>query len=66
MAELWVLNDQQVAELVSFEENMHWIEQAFVELSLGKSLLFPVVRERIAGHNGIFGIKSGYIETQNL
>ena len=66
MAELWVLNDQQVAELVSFEDNMHWIEQAFVDLSLGKSQLFPVVREKIARHNGIFGIKSGYIETQDL
>lgn len=66
MAGIWVLNDQQVYELVSFEENMRWIEQAFVEFGLGQSQVFPVVREKIAKHDGIFGIKAGYLEKQEM
>lgn len=64
MSEMIVLNDQQVAELVSFDENMRLIEQAFGEYSRGKSYAYPVVREKIDKHGGIFGIKSGYIEQQ--
>ncbi|MDR3563988.1 MAG: ornithine cyclodeaminase family protein [Negativicutes bacterium] len=64
MAEVIVLNDQQVESLVSFEENLRMIEQAFGDYNLGKSHAFPVVREEIKRHQGIFGIKSGYLETQ--
>lgn len=66
MAEIIVLSDQDVAGLVSFEENMRLVEQAFADYSDGKSHVFPVVREEIAKHNGIFGIKSGYLETQEV
>lgn len=64
MAEVIVLDDQQVASLVSFEENVRMIEQAFGDYNRGKSHAFPVVREEIKRHQGIFGIKSGYLETQ--
>jgi alanine dehydrogenase len=64
MAEVIVLDDQQVESLVSFEENVWMIEQAFGDYSRGKSHTFPVVREEIKRHQGIFGIKSGYLETQ--
>jgi alanine dehydrogenase len=66
MADVVVLNDRDVEELVSFSENLRMIEQAFGDYTLGKSHVFPVVREDIARYKGIFGIKSGYLETQNI
>jgi len=65
MTEIIVLNDQEVAGLVTFEENLRLIEQAFSEYSLGKSHAYPVIRESVEKHGGIFGIKSGYIEAQD-
>jgi len=66
MTEVVVLTDQDVEKLVSFSENLRMIEQAFGDYNTGKSHVFPVVRERIETHNGAFGIKSGYLETQNI
>ncbi|WP_371362226.1 Delta(1)-pyrroline-2-carboxylate reductase [Sporomusa rhizae] len=66
MSEIIVLTDQDVASLISFDENMHMVEQAFHDYSLGKSYAFPVVREEITKHTGIFGIKSGYLESQDV
>ncbi|HMM21864.1 MAG TPA: ornithine cyclodeaminase family protein [Selenomonadales bacterium] len=66
MAEVIVLNDQDVEKLVSFEENLKLVEQAFADFSRGKSHVFPVIREKIAKQQGIFGVKSGYLETQNV
>ena len=66
MAELIVLNDQEVAGLVSFDVNMRMIEQAFSDYSQGKSFAFPVIRESIKKHGGFFGIKSGYLEEQEV
>lgn len=66
MGQVILLNDQEVASLVSFEENMRMIEQAFSDYNQGKSHVFPVVREPITKHDGIFGIKSGYLETQGV
>lgn len=64
MAEIVVLNDHDVETLVSFDENVRMIEKAFGDYNMGKSHVFPVVREEVAKHRGIFGIKSGYIEEQ--
>ncbi len=64
MAEIIVLNDQEVAELVSFDENLRLVEQAFSDFSLGKSHVYPVIREKVEKHGGFFGIKSGYLEKQ--
>jgi alanine dehydrogenase len=65
MAEIIVLNDQDVAGLVSFEENFRLVEQAFSDYNRGESFAFPVVREKIEKHGGFFGIKSGYLENQS-
>jgi alanine dehydrogenase len=65
MSEIIVLNDHDVESLLSFDENMRMIEQAFGDYNSGKSHVFPVVREEITNHRGIFGIKSGYLETQD-
>ncbi len=64
MAKVLVLSDHDVEGLMTFEENMRLIEQTFADYSQGKSSVFPVVREEIKKHGGIFGIKSGYLETQ--
>ena len=66
MNELIVLNDQEVAELVSFDENLRLIEQAFADYNRGESYVLPVIREKIKKHNGFFGIKSGYLENQEV
>ena len=66
MADIVVLNDQDVEALISFSENLRMVEQAFGDYNSGRSHVFPVVRENIATHKGIFGIKSGYLETQNI
>jgi alanine dehydrogenase len=66
MSEIIVLNDRDVEDLVSFEDNLRMIEQVFGDYNLGKSHAFPVVREEIKRHKGIFGIKSGYLETNDV
>ena len=66
MNELIVLNDQEVAELVSFDENLRLIEQAFADYNRGESYVLPVIREKIEKHNGFFGIKSGYLANQEV
>ncbi|WP_034421827.1 ornithine cyclodeaminase family protein [Thermanaerosceptrum fracticalcis] len=64
MTEVIVLTDQDVENLVTFEETMEVVEKAFADWTLSKSHIFPVVREEIKKHQGIFGIKSGYLEEQ--
>ena len=66
MNELIVLNDQEVAELVSFDENLRLIEKAFSDYNRGESYVLPVIREKIEKHNGFFGIKSGYLANQEV
>lgn len=66
MNELIVLNDQEVAELVSFDENLRLIEKAFGDYNRGESYVLPVIREKIEKHNGFFGIKSGYLANQEV
>jgi len=61
MAEVIVLTDKDVEELITFEETMAMVEKAFADFQQGKSEVFPVVREEIKKHQGIFGIKSGYL-----
>jgi alanine dehydrogenase len=66
MNELIVLNDQEVSELVSFDENLRLIEKAFGDYNRGESYVMPVIREKIEKHNGFFGIKSGYLANQEV
>ncbi len=64
MARVLVLSDRDVEGLMTFAENMELVEQAFADYSRGESRVFPVVREEIKNHSGIFGIKAGYLERQ--
>ncbi len=61
MAEVIVLRDEEIEGLVTFEETMEMVEKAFADFYQGHSSVFPVVREEIEKHQGIFGVKSGYL-----
>ncbi|MFA5072787.1 MAG: ornithine cyclodeaminase family protein [Nitrospirota bacterium] len=64
--EIVVLNDAEVEKLISFDETMRMIEHAFSDYAMGKSRVFPVIREEIPAYQGLFGIKSGYLETSDV
>ncbi|MFZ5943227.1 MAG: ornithine cyclodeaminase family protein [Bacillota bacterium] len=66
MAEVFILTDQDVEELITFEETMTMVEKAFADFQNGLSEVFPVVREEIKKHQGIFGIKSGYLTEDEI
>ncbi|KJS23627.1 MAG: hypothetical protein VR72_00510 [Clostridiaceae bacterium BRH_c20a] len=66
MAEVIVLTDRDVEELVTFEETMVMVEKAFADFQQGLSEVFPVVREEIKKHQGIFGVKSGYLTEDEI
>ena len=66
MTEIIVLSDQDVERLVSLHECIPLVEKAFAEYDRGESFVFPVVREPIRKYDGVFGIKSGYLENQDV
>jgi ornithine cyclodeaminase len=42
------------------------VEKAFVAFADGRTLAYPVVREEVPAHRGIFGIKSGYLRDEEV
>ena len=60
--ELVILSDQDVAGLLTLDKVIPLVEEALIDLAQGSGHLFPVIRETIAKHDGIFGIKAGYLE----
>ena len=42
------------------------LEKAFVAFANGRTLAYPVVREEVKEHRGIFGIKSGYLQDEQV
>lgn len=62
---LLLLNRDQVEALLSLEDVVIAVREAFLLHHERKGRLFPVVRERLAA-GGIFGIKSGDVEEQGL
>lgn len=61
MTSILVLSREEMRELLTLEVVVPAIEKAFVAFAAGRSLAYPVVRESVEGHQGIFGIKSGYL-----
>lgn len=61
MAKVLVINQELFRELVSFKEATETVEAAFTQFAQSRSVVFPSVRERIDGHNGIYSIKSSYL-----
>ncbi len=61
MTSILVLSREEMRELLTLEVVVPAIEKAFVAFAAGRSVAYPVVRERVDEHQGIFGIKSGYL-----
>lgn len=61
MSDILILNRAELRQLLTIESLMPALEKAFIAFADGRSLAYPVVREEVAGHRGIFGIKSGYL-----
>ncbi|MBI3942686.1 MAG: ornithine cyclodeaminase family protein [Chloroflexi bacterium] len=55
------LSRHDIEEILTFDEVVKVVETAFSDYQLGRTKSFPVVRERIVPHNGVFGVKSGYV-----
>jgi alanine dehydrogenase len=64
-AQLLLLDKNQVDTLLNSDEVLQAVREAFVLHSLEQGRSFPVVREKLAA-GGVFGIKSGAVETQDL
>jgi ornithine cyclodeaminase/alanine dehydrogenase-like protein (mu-crystallin family) len=62
---LLLLNKDQVENLLSPDDVILAVREAFLLHHEQKGRLFPVVRERLVT-GGIFGIKSGDVEEQDL
>lgn len=59
MSNLQVLSDEDVRTLLPLERVIDLVQDAFRADAQGGAQAFPVVREPIPDHSGIFGIKSG-------
>jgi alanine dehydrogenase len=66
MAEILILNRNEVEQLLTLETIVPVLEQAFIDFADGKTVAYPVVRESVAEHRGIFGIKSGYLTQEGV
>lgn len=61
MADILILNRSELQELLTLDVMVPALEKAFIAFADGRTLAYPVVREDVMGHRGIFGIKSGYL-----
>ncbi len=61
MTQVLILSRADLQELLTLDVMVPAIEKAFVAFANGRALTYPVVREQVEGHRGIFGIKSGYL-----
>jgi alanine dehydrogenase len=66
MAEILILNRSELEELLTLETLMPVIEKAFLAFAEGRTVAYPVVREKVKHHRGIFGIKSGYLMDEEV
>lgn len=66
MGEVVVLNRDELQRLLSLEDVIPVIEKAFVAFADGRTIAYPVVREQVSAHRGIFGIKSGYLMDEEV
>jgi alanine dehydrogenase len=66
MAEILILNRSELEELLTLESMIPAIEKAFIAFAEGRTMAYPVVREKVKHHRGIFGIKSGYLMDEEV
>lgn len=66
MGALLVLSRPDVERALTLEVVIAAVEQGFRDDPAGANRTYPVVREQVPEHEGIFGIKSGYSLTQEV
>jgi len=66
MGDVLVLNRAELQQLLSLETVIPVIEKAFIAFADGRTVAYPVVREQVSAHRGIFGIKSGYLMDEEV
>ena len=66
MTEILILNRAELQQLLTLDVMVEALEKAFVAFADGRTLAYPVVREEVKGHRGIFGIKSGYLQDEQV
>jgi alanine dehydrogenase len=66
MADVLILSRTEVESLLTLEAIVPVIEQAFVDFDAGRTVAYPVVREFLGEHRGVFGIKSGYLMNEEV
>jgi ornithine cyclodeaminase/alanine dehydrogenase-like protein (mu-crystallin family) len=55
-----VLSGTDLGQILTLADVIPAVEAAYVAASGQQAVLYPVIREPLAGANGVFGIKSGY------
>jgi ornithine cyclodeaminase len=66
MARVLCLSAADVAGVLTLESCIPAIERVFASYALKRSHVFLVIRERVPGTSGIFGVKSGFDRDQGL
>lgn len=61
MTKVLILSRTELKQILTVENMVDVLQEAFIAFANGRALAFPVVREGVQGHRGIFGIKSGYL-----
>lgn len=65
MPKLRVISKDEIASLITLEKIINEIEKGFVGFFKRENVVFPVIREKIEKYEGIFGIKSGYLQKED-
>lgn len=66
MANVLVISQSLFMGLVSMDEAVRIVEQAYTDFHLNRSEVYPAVRETVEEYNGIFGIKSSYLKGRSI
>ena len=66
MTDVLVLNREELQQMLSLGTVIPIVEKAFIAFADGRTIAYPVVREQVAEHRGIFGIKSGYLMDEEV
>jgi len=65
MSKLLFLSRKELELLLSLKRVIEVVEQGFLSFHRGEALAYPVVREFLGKYEGIFGIKSGFVKSND-
>lgn len=66
MTEILILSRSELEQLLTLDAMTPEIERAFIAFTEGRAKTYPIVREKVPHHQGIFGIKSGYLMDEEV